>query len=84
MSNKTALKKEVTSTPGGNMIDKSKKENPAPDKVAKKTKKPLKKSSVSQIDAIERSAVDAVKANSSRTVRGSSGLANTGTIISYD
>jgi len=68
MSNKTTSKKEVASIP----------------KKAKKTKKPLRKSSVTQIDAIERSAVDAVKANSSRTVRGSSGLANTGTIISYD
>ncbi len=84
MSDKIVLKKEVTSTPVANTIDKSKKENPAPDKVAKKTKRPLKKSSVSQIDAIERSAVGAVKANSSRTVRGSNGLANTGTIISYD
>ncbi len=84
MSNKTVLKKEVTSTPGTNVIDKSKKANPAPDKVAKKSKKPLKKSSAAQINAVERSAIGSVKANSSRTVRGSSGLANTGTIISYD
>ena len=84
MSNKTALKKEVTSIPGANMIDKIRKENPGPDKVVKKPKKLLKKSSVLRIDAMERSAVGAVKANSSRTVRGSSGLANTGTIISYD
>lgn len=83
MSNKTVLKKEVTSKPGANMIDKSKKENPEPE-MAKKTKKPLKKSSVSQIDAIERSAVSAVNANSSRTMRGSSDIANTGTIISYE
>ena len=30
------------------------------------------------------SAVDAVETNSSKDVRGSSGLANTGTIISYE
>lgn len=84
MSNKTALKKEVTRTTGTKVINKKKEENPAPDKLAIKTEKPLKKSSVAQIDAIERSAVGAVKANSSGTVRGSSGLANTGTIISYE
>ena len=84
MSNKTALKKEVTRTPGVNVIDKSKKENPASDKEVKKIKKPIKNSSVSQIDSVEHSAVGAVKAHSSRDVRGSSGLANTGTIISYD
>ena len=84
MSDKTVLKKEVTSTPGANMIDKSNKEKPAPDRVARKTKKRLKKSSVAQINAAEGSAVGAVRANSTRTVRGSSGLANTGTIISYD
>ena len=84
MSNKTALKKEVTSTPGANVIDKSKKEDLASGKGLKKIKKPLKKSSVSQIDSVERSAVDVVKAHSSRDVRGSSGLANTGTIISYE
>jgi hypothetical protein len=84
MSNKTALNKEVTSTAGANVIDISKKKDMASGKVLKKIKKPLKKSSVSQIDSIERSALGAVKANSSRDVRGSSGLANTGTIISYD
>jgi hypothetical protein len=84
MSNKTALNKEVTSTAGANVIDISKKKDMASGKVLKKIKKPLKKSSVSQIDSIERSAFGAVKANSSRDVRGSSGLANTGTIISYD
>ena len=50
----------------------------------KKEKKPLKKSSALLIASKERSAVGAVKARSSRDVRGSSGLANTGTIISYD
>jgi hypothetical protein len=84
MSNKTALKKEVTSTPGAKKIDKIMKENPGLEKVVKKPKKLLKRSSVSQIDSMERSAVGAVKPNSSRTVRGSSGLANTGTIISYE
>ncbi len=83
MSNKTVLKKKVAGTPDANMIDKSNKKNTASGKVSKKTK-PLKNSSAAQINATERSAVGAVKANSSRTVRGSSGLANTGTIISYD
>jgi len=36
MSNRTLLKKGITGTPGANMIDKSKKENPAPEKVVKK------------------------------------------------
>jgi hypothetical protein len=84
MSNKIALKKEVASIPGANVIDKSKKENLASGKRLKKIKKPIKKSSVSQINSAERSAVGDVKAHSSRDVRGSSGLANTGTIISYD
>ena len=84
MSNKTELEKEVISAPDANVINKSGKENTAPDNAAKKVKKPVKKSSVEQIDAAEGSALGAVKANSSRTVRGSSGLANTGTIISYD
>jgi hypothetical protein len=84
MSNKTIEKKEIAGKPAENRIDKSKKENQVPEKLVKKVKKPMEKPTVSQIDAIERSAVDATKANSSRTVRGSSGLANTGTIISYD
>lgn len=46
--------------------------------------KPLKKSSALLAASRGRSAVDAVNAHSSRDVRGSSGLANTGTIISYD
>jgi hypothetical protein len=84
MSNKTALKKEVARTPAAKVIDKNKKEDTAPDKAVNKIKKPIKKSSLSQIESVERSAVDAVKAHSSKGVRGSSGLANTGTIISYD
>ncbi len=88
MSNKTALKKNVkpedikATKPGVNQIDKK---NSAPDKVAeKKQKKPTKKSSALIAASLGRSAVDAMKANSSKDVRGSSGLANTGTIISYD
>ena len=50
----------------------------------KKTKKVAKKSSALIAASAGRSAVDAVKAHSSKDVRGSSGLANTGTIISYD
>ena len=49
-----------------------------------KQKKITKKSSGIVPDAVGRSAVNQVKASSSRDVRGSSGLANTGTIISYD
>jgi hypothetical protein len=47
-------------------------------------KKPLKKSSALLAASKGRSAMNAVDAHSSRDVRGSSGLANTGTIISYD
>jgi hypothetical protein len=69
MAKKTELKKDD--------INKSK---PA----EKKLKKPMKKSSGLVAASAGRSAVDAVKARSSKDVRGSSGLANTGTIISYD
>ncbi|MDQ6758134.1 MAG: hypothetical protein M3004_14525 [Bacteroidota bacterium] len=82
MSKKTVLKKEVTGTTDENMINKSKK-NQAVDRVPRKIKKKIKSSTAAQINAVERSAVGAVRANSSKTVRGSSGLANTGTIISY-
>ena len=84
MANKTVLKKGSTkeSKPS---VDQVKKQNIAPVKVAdKKQKIPTKKSSGIVAAAAGRSAVDAVKGNSSRDVRGSSGLANTGTIISYD
>ena len=49
-----------------------------------KLKKITKKSPVIVPNAVGRSAVNQVKAGSSRDIRGSSGLANTGTIISYD
>ena len=88
MSNKTAiktvLKKDSTkeSKPSVNQVNK---QNIAPVEVAeKKQKTQPKKSSGIVADAVGRSAVNQVKANSSRDVRGSSGLANTGTIISYD
>ena len=84
MANKTVLKKGSTkeSKPS---VDQVKKQNIAPVKIAdKKQKIPTKKSSGIVAAAVGRSAVDAVKGNSSRDVRGSSGLANTGTIISYD
>jgi hypothetical protein len=88
MSNKTVLKENLkpeetkASKPGVNQIDKK---NIAPDKVAeKKQKKSPKKSSALLAGSMGRSAVDRVKTDSSRDVRGSSGLANTGTIISYD
>jgi hypothetical protein len=79
VSNK-ASKKE--SKPGVNEVNKK---NNAPGKIAdKKQKTPPKKPSGILADAVGRSAVNQVKANSSRDVRGSSGLGNTGTIISYD
>ncbi len=81
MPNKEALKKEAAETAGENLIDKEQKEDIGADKIVKK---PKKRSSVLQIDEVERSAVGAVKVDSSRDVRGSNGLANTGTIISYD
>ena len=88
MSNKTVLKQNLkpegtkANKPGVNQKDKN---NIVPDKVAeKKQKTKTKKSSALVAASVGRSAVDAVKATSSRDVRGSSGLANTGTIISYD
>jgi hypothetical protein len=71
VSNK-ASKKE--SKPGVNEVNKK---NNAPGKIAdKKQKTPPKKPSGILAEAVGRS--------SSRDVRGSSGLGNTGTIISYD
>ena len=84
MANKTILKKDSTkeSKPS---VDQNTKKNITPDKVAdKKQKTPIRKSSGIVAGAVGRSAIDAVKGNSSRDVRKSSGLANTGTIISYD
>ncbi len=88
MSNKTALKENLkpeetkASKPGVNQTDKK---NIAPDKVTEKKQKTSKKKSAAFLAASKgSSALDNVKANSSRDVRGSSGLANTGTIISYD
>ncbi len=52
--------------------------------VGEKQKKLLKKSSALFAASMSRSAVDAVKPHSSKDVRGSSGLANTNSIISYD
>jgi hypothetical protein len=83
MANKKLVQKKTNSglTPG----DKKIKGNAIPQKVAEEQqKKPLKKSSALIAASMARSAVDAVNANSSKDVRGSSGLANTGTIISYD
>jgi hypothetical protein len=87
MENKKVLQKNSVNKikPGVNPIDKKDARNIIPEKDAeKKQKKPLKKSSGFVASAVGRSAVDAVKARSSRDVRGSSDLANTGTIISYD
>ena len=87
MANKTELQKDGVNEikPGINPIDNNEKKNIMPEKgVEKKQKKPSKKSSALLAASLGRSAVDAVKADSSKDVRGSSGLANTGTIISYD
>ncbi len=84
MANKTVLKKDSTkeSKPGVKQVNKK---SVAPDKVAdKKQKTAPKKSSALVAASVGRSAVNQVKATSSKDVRGSSGLANTGTIISYD
>lgn len=69
MANKRDSKKEG--------IDKNK-------PVQKKQKKAVIKSTGIVPSSVGSSSVDAVKASSSRDVRGGSGLANTGTIISYD
>ena len=83
MANKTALNKDMKDTK--TIVDPINKKNIAPNKGADaKLKKAPKKSFGIVPDAVGRSAVSQVKANSSRDVRGSSGLANTGTIISYD
>jgi hypothetical protein len=87
MKNKTVVQKDSINKikPGANPIDKKDTKNPMPEKVAeKKQKKPMKKSSGFVPSAIGRSAVDAVDARSSRDVRGSSGLADTGPVTSYD
>ncbi len=84
MTNKIVLKNDSTKETKPTANQGNNKSTP-PDKVADKKKKtPIKKSSGIVGAAVGRSAVDAVKGNSSRDVRGSSGLANTGTIISYD
>ena len=78
MANKTVIKENLkkndakSSKPVVTAIDK------------KKQNVPAKKSSAVVASSKGRSAVNQVKAGSSRDVRGSSGLANTGTIISYD
>ena len=87
MENKKVLQKNDVnkSKPGVNPIDKKDTGNIIPEKATeKKQKKPLKKSSALLAASMGRSAVDAVDAHSSRDVRGSSGLADTGPVISYD
>ncbi|MEO8764288.1 MAG: hypothetical protein ABI416_08375, partial [Ginsengibacter sp.] len=82
MANKTVLQNNGVnkSKPDLNRINKKDTKNITPEKVAeKKQKKPLKKSSALLAASMGRSAVDGVDAHSSKDVRGSSGLANTGT-----
>ncbi|MEO5593944.1 MAG: hypothetical protein ABIR15_03320 [Chitinophagaceae bacterium] len=87
MAKKPVLQKSGISKmkPIINPIDKKEASNIMAEKVAeKKQNNPLKKSSVLVAASKGRSVVDAVNAHSSKDVRGSSGLSNTGTIISYD
>ena len=53
------------------------------DSVNKKVK-PLRKSSALKAASMGRSAVNAVKGSSSSDVNGSSGLSNTGPVVSYE
>ena len=87
MENKKVLQKNGANEikPVVTPIDKKDTGNKIPEKVAeKKERKRVKKSSGFVPSSVGVSAVDAVKSRSSKDVRGSSGLANTGTIISYD
>jgi predicted RNA-binding protein with PUA domain len=87
MAKKAVLQKDGVNKikPGVTPIDKNHAKNILPEKVTeKKQPKPLKKSSALVAASMGRSAVGAEDAHSSKDVRGSSGLANTGTIISYD
>ncbi|MEO9003872.1 MAG: hypothetical protein ABI288_04005 [Ginsengibacter sp.] len=87
MKNKTVLKKDSVNKikPGVNPIDKKDTKNIMSEKVTEeKQKKRVTKSSALLAASMGRSAVDAVDTHASKDVRGSSGLANTGTVISYD
>ncbi|MEO7044464.1 MAG: hypothetical protein ABI091_04105 [Ferruginibacter sp.] len=87
MANKTVVPKSGVSKtkPAVVAMDKKDTKNTVPQKVAEtKQKKPTKKPSSIVASAVGASAVNAVMARSSRDVRGSSGLSNTGTVISYD
>ncbi|MCY7293525.1 MAG: hypothetical protein LH615_15215 [Ferruginibacter sp.] len=84
MENKTAVKKNSAAKSKANVkqVDEN---SGLPNNVADKKQKTVAKKSFGIVpDAVGRSAVNQVKANSSRNIRGSNGLANTGTIISYD
>ncbi|MEO7312722.1 MAG: hypothetical protein ABIX01_20225 [Chitinophagaceae bacterium] len=84
MTNKTVTKKD-TSKESNPTVNQVARKNAEPNKVEdKKQKTTTKKSSALVAAAVGRSAVSQVKGSASRDVRGSSGLANTGTIISYD
>ncbi len=87
MENKKVLQKNDVNKikTGVTPIDKKDTRNLMPEKpTQKKQRKRMKKSSALLAASMGRSAVDAVDARSSKEVRGSSGLTNTGTIISYD
>lgn len=88
MPNKTGMKNDLKSEETTNskpVANQEMKKDTASDKAPEKKNKSSKKKSSSAVDdSIEKSATTRVKASSSRDVLGSSGLANTGTIISYD
>lgn len=87
MTNKEELQKDNVSKikPAVNPVKKNDAKNTMPEKDAeKKEKKPSEKSSTFDPASVGRSAVDAVTAHSSRDVKGSSGLADTGPVTSYE
>ena len=87
MENKKVLQKNDVNKikTGVTPIDKKDARNIMPEKPAeKKQRKRIKISSALLAASMERSVVDAVDTHSSKDVRGSSGLSNTGSIISYD
>ena len=82
---KTEIKKTKPTTSFAVIPDKKVIAGPlAKNDSANKKVKPLKKSSALKAASMGRSAVNAVKGSSSSDVNGSSGLSNTGPVVSYD
>lgn len=80
MANKTEFNKKE---PNKSQPAEKDGKNVSPDKNAKK-KSGAKKSSAVTAATMGRSAVDHMKPDASRDVRGSSGIANTGPFVSYE